>query len=190
MFVVFVGPPGVGKGTQCKRLGDYLDIPHLSTGEIFRQAVSNGTGFGKQAAEYLEQGRLVPDELVVNIVNQRLDRPDCRSGCLLDGFPRTVAQAAALDAYFDGRAVLLDLVLQLHAPKEELQLRMLQRAETEQRSDDNAETIARRMEVYFRETEPLVKYYSDRGVLAAVDGMGTPDEVFARIKQAVGSCRG
>ena len=148
MIIVFVGPPGVGKGTQCKRLTDHLRIKHLSTGDIFRQAVKEGTPLGKQAAQYIDQGKLVPDNLVVDIVTERISQPDCREGCLLDGFPRTVEQARALDDFLAARQTAVDLVLQLDAPAEELKRRMLQRAGLEKRADDTPETIAHRMEVY------------------------------------------
>jgi adenylate kinase len=185
MFIVFVGPPGAGKGTQCKRLIEYVQIPHLSTGDIFRQAIQDATPLGQKAAQYIEQGQLVPDELVVGIVTERMGQPDCHQGCLLDGFPRTVAQAEALDSYLGGHGQSLALVLQLDAPREELERRMLQRAKLENRADDTPQTIARRMEVYQQETAPLIKYYQDRGVLHTIDGLGTPDEVFARIRQCV-----
>lgn len=185
MFIVFVGPPGVGKGTQSKRLVQYLQIPHLSTGDIFRQAIKDAAPLGQQASQYIDQGQLVPDQLVVGIVTERVGQPDCQNGCLLDGFPRTVPQAQALDAYLADHQKSLDLVLQLTAPAEELQHRMLQRAQLENRPDDTPQTIARRMEVYRAETEPLVQYYQDRGLVAPVDGLGTPDEVFDRIRQCL-----
>jgi adenylate kinase len=188
MFIVFVGPPGAGKGTQCKRLIDYVKIPHLSTGDIFRQAIKDATSLGKKASQYIEQGQLVPDELVVDIVTERMGQTDCQPGCLLDGFPRTVEQAKALDTYLKDRGQSLTLVLRLDAPQEELERRMLQRAKLENRADDTPETIARRMDVYRQETEPLIEYYQQHGVLSTIDGLGTPDEVFARIRQSVDDC--
>jgi adenylate kinase len=189
MFIVFVGPPGAGKGTQCKRLIEYVQIPHLSTGDMFRQAIKDGTPLGKQASQYIDHGELVPDQLVVDIVTQRMSQPDCQDGCLLDGFPRTVEQAKALDQYLEKRQAALDLVLQLDAPREELEKRMLQRAKLENRPDDTPQTIANRMEVYRSETEPLIEYYQQRGVLRTINGLGDPDEVFERIRQSIDNHR-
>jgi adenylate kinase len=189
MFIVFVGPPGAGKGTQCKRLIEHVQIPHLSTGDIFRQAIKEGTPLGTQASQFIDRGELVPDELVVGIVTERMGQADCRTGCLLDGFPRTVTQAKALDEYLASQTSKLDLVLQLDAPREELERRMLERAKLENRADDTPETIANRMEVYRSETEPLIEYYRDRGVLCTINGLGTPDEVFTRIRECVDSRR-
>lgn len=187
MFIVFVGPPGAGKGTQCKRLIEHVQIPHLSTGDMFRLAIKEGTPLGKQASQFIDRGELVPNELVVGIVTQRMGLPDCKSGCLLDGFPRTVEQAKALDTFLEDQQSRLDLVLQLDAPREELEQRMLQRAKLENRADDTPETIANRMDVYHSETEPLIEYYRERGVLSTINGLGTPDEVFQRIRQSVES---
>lgn len=185
MFIVFVGPPGAGKGTQCKRLIEHVQIPHLSTGDMFRRAIKDGTPLGKQASQFIDRGELVPDELVVGIVTQRMGQPDCQGGCLLDGFPRTVEQAKALDSFLGDQQSKLDLVLQLDAPRDELEQRMLQRAKLENRADDTPETIANRMDVYRSETEPLIEYYKQRGVLSTINGLGTPDEVFERIRQSV-----
>ena len=176
-----------GKGTQCKRLIEHVQIPHLSTGDMFRRAIKDGTPLGKQASQFIDRGELVPDELVIGIVTERMGQPDCKSGCLLDGFPRTVEQAQALDKYLADQQSPLDLVLQLDAPPEELEKRMLERAKLEKRADDTPETIANRMEVYRSETEPLIEYYKDRGVLGTINGLGTPEEVFERIRQSVDS---
>jgi adenylate kinase len=185
MRIVFVGPPGSGKGTQAKRLIERLSIVHLSTGDMLRQARADGTELGNQAAECMDGGGLVPDELVVGIVAERIAQPDCQAGCLFDGFPRTIAQAEALDAELARAGTPLDMVLELKADAEELARRMLQRAEIEGRADDTPETIANRMEVYREQTSPLLDYYRQQGKLVSVDGMGTPDEVFDRICAAV-----
>jgi adenylate kinase len=185
MRIVFVGPPGAGKGTQAKRLIDHLSIVHLSTGDMLRQARADGTELGRKAAEYMDSGSLVPDELVVGIVVERISQPDCSGGCLFDGFPRTIAQAEALDAELEKRDAPLGMVLELTADPEELSRRMLQRAEIEGRADDTPETIANRMKVYQEQTAPLLDHYGKQGKLVSVDGMGTPDEVFARIRDAV-----
>ena len=185
MYVVFIGPPGAGKGTQAKRLVEHLAIVHVSTGDVLRQAVKDGTELGTTAKEFLDRGALVPDELVVSIVSQRLQQPDCRDGCLLDGFPRTLGQAQSLDACLGERGTPLDLVLELKVDEQELRHRMLERARIENRADDTPHTIAKRFEVYRQETEPLVGYYQKKGLLQTVDGMGTPDEVYQRITACV-----
>ena len=185
MRIVFIGPPGSGKGTQAKQLIEHLSIVHLSTGDMLRQARADGTDLGRQAAEYMDSGKLVPDELVVGIVVERIGQPDCRSGCLFDGFPRTINQAESLDAELDQRGTPVDLVLELAVDPEELTRRMLQRAEIEGRSDDTPETIANRMNVYQEQTSPLLDYYRQRGKLVSIEGTGTPEEVFERIRAAV-----
>jgi adenylate kinase len=181
MQIVFVGPPGAGKGTQALRLKDHLGVVHLSTGEMFRQAEQAGTDLGRQAAEYFRSGNLVPDEIVVGIIAERLRQPDCAAGCIFDGFPRTVAQAEALDAMLAARTRPLDLVLALEVADEIVTKRLVGRG----RVDDSPETILERLRQYNRLTKPLLDYYRGRGLLRLVDGSGSEDEVFVRIRAAV-----
>jgi adenylate kinase len=181
MFVVFIGPPGAGKGTQAQRLIELLKIPHVSTGDLLRQAISQGTQLGLRAQTYMQAGDLVPDELVLGIIGERLDDPQLSQGCLFDGFPRNVEQAASLDELLQQRDTPLKLVLELRVDGEELIRRMLAR----KRPDDTPETIAQRLEVYQNQTAPVLQYYQERGLLVSIDGSGTPEEVFERIRQTV-----
>ncbi len=181
MRIVFLGPPGSGKGTQAQRLKDYLGIVHLSTGEMLRDAEEAATPLGLQAARYMHAGQLVPDDVVVGVVVERLAEKDCARGCLFDGFPRTLPQAEALDRMLAERRKPLKLVLSLTVPEEKLVERLLARG----RADDNREAIRERFRQYNALTEPLVDYYRCRGILRQIDGEGTPDEVFSRIREAV-----
>lgn len=189
MLIIFIGPPGAGKGTQSRKLVEYLQVPHFSTGEMLRQAIQSGSDLGRIAAQYMDQGRLVPDPVVVDIVGRRLEGPECERGCLFDGFPRTVNQAVALDHYLAEHDRKLDLVLILSCNEQELIRRMLARASVEKRVDDTPETMQRRLEVYRKQTEPLIEYYRDHGVVEFVDGIGSPEEVFARIQQCIAQRR-
>jgi adenylate kinase len=179
MLIVFLGPPGSGKGTQAQRLKEYLGVAHLSTGEMLRDA--EDTPLGRRAARYMLAGQLVPDDVVVGIVVDRLSEKDCSRGCLFDGFPRTVPQAEALDRMLADRATPLDLVLALDVPDERLIERLVSRG----RPDDDRQTIAERFRQYESLTAPVLDYYRRRGILRQIDADGTPDEVFARIREAV-----
>lgn len=181
MRIIFLGPPGVGKGTQSQKLVDTLDIPHISTGEMLREAIRAKTELGLKVAAQMEGGRLAADEIVVQLVRQRLAQPDCRNGYLLDGFPRTLPQAASLDLALAVDDESIDAVLNLTVDQEELFRRLMDRAKKENRGDDNEETIRRRMTVYNDMTSPLIAYYEEQGVLHRIDGIGTVEEVFDRI---------
>ncbi len=189
MYIVFVGPPGAGKGTQSKRLLDYLAIPHLSTGEMLRASTAQGTSRGHLASQYMDAGRLVPDQLVMEIVSERLALPAYSKGCLFDGFPRTLAQAKALDEALAARNTPIDMVLELRGEESVLIGRMLKRAAEEKRVDDNPETITQRFDVYKRQTFPLREYYESKGLLTTIDAMAGADEVFGAITAAIESHR-
>ena len=181
MRIILVGPPGAGKGTQCQKLLDYLQVPHLSTGEMLRAAIKAGTPEGMQAKEYMDHGQLVPDPLVLGMVTRRLEAPDCRVGCLLDGFPRTLPQAEMLDDLLERRAMSVDGVIELAVPRDELVRRMLAR----KRADDNPEIFRKRIASFEMQTAPLLDYYSRQGKLVSIDGLGTTDEIFSRVRAAV-----
>ena len=182
MRIILIGPPGAGKGTQCQKLVDLLRIPHLSTGEMLRTAVRAGTPEGVEAARFMTSGQLVPDDIIVGMVTRRLEAADCRDGCLLDGFPRTLHQAETLDDLLERRAMSVDGVIELAVPRDELVRRMLARG----REDDDPDVFARRIESFELQTAPLLEYYSRQGKLASIDGLGTAEETFERVRRAVG----
>jgi adenylate kinase len=181
MRIILIGPPGAGKGTQCQKLVEHLRVPHLSTGEMLRAAVRAGTPEGVQAAAFMDQGQLVPDSIILGMVTKRLEAADCRDGCLLDGFPRTLPQAATLDDLLERRAMSVDGVIELAVPRDELVRRMLAR----KRADDNPEVFAKRIASFEVQTAPLLDYYQRQGKLASIDGLGTADEIFGRVKAAL-----
>jgi adenylate kinase len=178
--VVLLGPPGAGKGTQAQKLSEKLGIPQISTGELFRSNIENGTKLGLEAKRYLDAGDLVPSELTNQLVDERLDEPDASNGFILDGYPRSVEQAKALHEMLGRRGCDIDAVVEFRVSEDVLQERLKGRG----RADDTAEIIHNRMKVYRDETAPLLEYYSDE--LKTVDAVGTMDEVFARALQALG----
>jgi adenylate kinase len=185
MRLLFMGPPGAGKGTQAKVIAERYGIPAVSTGDIFRANVSQGTPLGVEAKRYMDAGEYVPDEVTNSMVRDRIDQPDAESGFLLDGYPRTLAQVEELDGMIAFTGHKLDTVVVLTADTEELIARLLNRAQIEGRADDTEEVIRRRQEVYAAETEPLIGVYGERGLLIEVDGMGDVDQVTARILEAL-----
>lgn len=211
--LILLGPPGAGKGTQAARICQKYSIPHISTGDIFRKHIKEGTEFGKKAKEYMNRGELVPDDLVLEIAIARLLEEDCKNGFLLDGFPRTVYQAEQLDKILDERGLSIDKVLDIRVDKEMLMTRLIGRrvcrscgasyhvinmppekegicdvcgGELYQRSDDTAATVENRIEVYIGLTVPLVEYYSKVGKVAQIDGSAELDKVFNSIVAAIG----
>lgn len=213
MRLVLLGPPGAGKGTQAQEISRRLDIPHVSTGDMFRAAIRSGTELGRKAKEYLEAGLLVPDEVTIGLVKDRLSRRDCEGGFLLDGFPRTVPQAQALDEWLAERGLKLDAVLDIEAPREVLLVRLTGRricphcgttyhtvynpprqpghcdvcgGELIQRQDDREDTVRERLEVYDRQTSPLKGYYRQRGVLYEINGNQEIGQVLKEIGAVLG----
>lgn len=207
MRMILVGPPGAGKGTQAARLVDLLKITHISTGDMLRAAVKAGTELGKQADAYMKAGDLVPDEVVIGMVLERIQEPDCAGGFMLDGFPRTRPQAEALDVALDNAGVKLDAVVLLEVADDLIVERIVgRRMDPEtgdiyhlsfnpppesiadrliQRKDDTEEAARARLTKYHGETAPIVPFYEEKGLLCRIDGVGTPDEVTERIRKAL-----
>jgi len=185
MRIVFLGPPGSGKGTQAKLLAERLRVPAISTGDMLRTAVREGTPLGLQAKAVMEAGELVSDDLMIGLIRERISQPDARPGFLLDGFPRTVEQAVALDGLLKGNEKRLSSVVNLSVPEAVLIDRLAGRSGQENRSDDRRETVLERLRVYRQKTEPLTEFYRRRGLLTDVDGVGEVSEVADRISRAV-----
>ncbi|KQP66334.1 MULTISPECIES: adenylate kinase [Nocardioides] len=185
MRMIFMGPPGAGKGTQAKFVAEHFGIPAISTGDIFRANVSQGTPLGVEAKRYMDAGDYVPDEVTNLMVRNRIDEDDATPGFLLDGYPRTLAQVEELDGMIAFTGHSLDAVVVLTVDEDELVARLVQRAQVEGRADDTEDVIRRRQEVYAEQTEPLIGVYRDRGLLVEVDGMGEVADVTKRIFDAL-----
>ncbi|MDZ7808507.1 MAG: adenylate kinase [Gracilimonas sp.] len=183
MNIILFGPPGAGKGTQAKKLQDEFNIPQLSTGDIFRAAIKNETPLGVKVKSILDNGELVPDETVVDLVADELSKEKYEDGYILDGFPRTVAQAQAFDEFLKENDDTLDAFIFLSVPEEELVKRILSRGEG--RTDDTEEKVKTRLEVYLKETKPVLDHYQKQDKVQEVNGLGTIDEIFNRIKKAL-----
>ena len=186
MRIVLMGPPGAGKGTQAAIVATRLGIPHISTGEIFRANVGQGTPLGLEAKRYMDAGEYVPDSVTNAMVRDRIAAPDAAGGFLLDGYPRTVDQVSELNSMLSDRGESLDLVVELTADVDEVVARLLERSRTEGRADDTEDVIRRRLEIYAEQTAPLTEVYARDGLLVQVDGMGEIDSVTARLLAAIG----
>jgi adenylate kinase len=185
MRLILMGPPGAGKGTQAKFVADHFGIPAISTGDIFRANVSEGTPLGVEAKRYMDAGEYVPDKVTNLMVRNRIDEPDAQPGFLLDGYPRTLAQVEELDGMIAFTGHRLDAAVVLTVDDDEIVQRLLQRAQVEGRADDTEEVIRRRQELYAQETEPLIDVYRKHDILLEVDGMGDVEDVTQRIFDAL-----
>ena len=187
MRLILMGPPGAGKGTQAQFVADHFGVPAISTGDIFRANVSQGTALGLEVQRYMDIGEYVPDEITNEMVRNRIAEADAVSGFLLDGYPRTLAQVDELDDMIGASGHQLDAAVVLTVDLDEIVARLLQRAQVEGRADDTEEVIRHRQDVYNEQTAPLIRVYAERGLLVEVDGMGEVDEVTTRITEALAS---
>lgn len=190
LILVFLGPPGVGKGTQAAKLAAEFKLPHISTGDIFRDHLKRETELGRKAKEFMNAGKLVPDELTVSLVIDRISRTDCEKGYILDGFPRNVRQGEALDKALVQRGEQVTAALNFDAPRQTVIDRIAGRALKEGRVDDTPETVKKRLEVYDAETGPLTPFYREKGVLHEFDATGTIDQIYGQSKDRVLSLKG
>lgn len=189
MRLVLLGAPGSGKGTQATRLKQHLQVPHVSTGDLLRAEVAAGSRLGLAAKEIMARGELVSDDILLGMLEQRFSRPDTAGGFILDGYPRNLAQARALGALLERIGQPMDCAVQLDVDCELLVQRIAGRAKAEGRADDTPESVRTRLKVYDEQTAPVVEYYRGRGMLTVVDGVGTQDEVFTRIIEAIAPVR-
>lgn len=185
MNIVFLGPPGAGKGTQAQRIEENHGYKQLATGDMLRAAVASGSALGQRAKSIMDAGNLVPDDVMLGMISERIEQPDCEQGFLLDGFPRTLVQAEGLEQILSSKAKTLELVIEFQVDEAALLDRIVKRAAEAQgqaRADDTADTLRKRLEVYRVQTAPLLPYYRDKGLLKSVDGMQPIDEVGASIE--------
>ena len=186
MFVLLLGAPGSGKGTQGKILAERLSLPKITTGDILRAAVQAHTPLGAQAKKFMDDGKLVPDTVILGLIQEELAKPDAKEGAVFDGFPRTAAQAELVDTTLGERGQRLSKVLLFDVPEEELLRRLTARAARENRSDDTPEAIRTRLQVYQRDTAPLVAHYAQRGIVHRVPGTGTIEDIATEIQRLIG----
>lgn len=189
MRLVLLGAPGSGKGTQAGRLKTHLQVPHISTGDLLRAEVAAGSALGQQARAVMARGDLVSDDILLGMLEARFSRDDTRNGFILDGYPRNLAQAAALDALLVRIGQPMDVALQLEVDNELIIERLAGRAREEGRADDNPESVRKRLAIYDEQTAPVIDFYRQHGQLSVVDGVGTLDEVFERILEAIAPVR-
>ena len=185
MRLVLLGAPGSGKGTQAAKLKEHLQVPHISTGDLLRAEVAAGSPLGLQAKEVMARGDLVSDEILLGMLRDRFSRDDTRAGFILDGYPRNLAQAAALDELLASLGQKFDAAVQLTVDNEKIVERLAGRAKAEGRADDNPESVRKRLQVYDQQTAPVIEFYRQHGQLTVVDGVGSLDEVFVRIVEAI-----
>ena len=186
MFILILGAPGSGKGTQGKVLAERLGLPKITTGDLIRSAMKDGTTLGLEAKKYYDDGKLVPDSIILGMIKEQLDLPAAKTGAIFDGFPRTAAQAELVDKTLGQRGQRLNHILLMDVTEEELVRRMRARAQVEGRSDDSPEAIATRLQVYQRDTAPLIAHYAQRGIVHRVPGTGTVDDIAGEIKRIIG----
>ena len=186
MFILLLGAPGSGKGTQGKILAERLNLPKITTGDLLRAAVKEGTPLGREAKRYMDDGKLVPDTVILSLIKEELAKPEANQGAVLDGFPRTAPQAELVDRTLGERGQRLNHILLLDVPEEELVRRMMARAAQEGRSDDTPEAIRTRLHVYQRDTAPLIAHFAQRGIVHRVPGSGTIDDIATEIKRIIG----
>jgi len=186
VFILILGAPGSGKGTQGQILAERLGLPKITTGDLLRKAMQDGTPLGLDAKKYYDEGKLVPDSIILNMIKDELVRPEAKDGAILDGFPRTAAQAELVDRTLGERGQRLNHILLLDVTEEELVRRLRARAQVEGRTDDSPEAVATRLQVYQRDTAPLIAHYAQRGIVHRVPGTGTVDEIAGEIKRIIG----